>query len=115
MGATACTAAPGRRSLKQRPRHETVAFCTRDGVLVVDEAGASRALHANGVPQRLAWSPDRGSPSSSASTPAAGPKCCTPNRRGASLLFAPMLAPDERHLAFNTRTFDADAWMLEGL
>ncbi len=29
--------------------------------------------------------------------------------------FAPMIAPDQRHLAFNSRTFDVDAWMLEGL
>ncbi len=29
--------------------------------------------------------------------------------------FAPMVAPDQRHLAFNSRTFDADAWMLDGL
>ena len=29
--------------------------------------------------------------------------------------FAPMVAPDQSHVAFDSRTFDADAWMLEGL
>jgi hypothetical protein len=34
---------------------------------------------------------------------------------GSVVWFAPMVAPDQRHVAFNERTFDADAWMLEGL
>jgi hypothetical protein len=46
---------------------------------------------------------------------AGGTEVLHADESGSTSWFAPMVSPDRRHLAFNSRTVDVDAWTLEGL